>query len=1010
MSNVIANLIASIGADLNPLYNSMREAEAKMQESSNRMSRSLRQISETADKIGKDLSRVGGTLSRNLTLPIVALGTGAFKMQKDFESSMSKIVGLVGVARDQVDGWSQDILKMAPELGKSPKELADALFFVTSAGMRGAQAMDVLRISAKASAAGLGETKVVADLLTSAINAYGAENLNATQAADILVAAVREGKAEASELAAVMGQVLPIASEMGVSFDQVGAAIAAMTRTGTEATIASTQLRGILAALTKPTNDAKKALEEMGMSSEGLRRQMREEGLIHMLGTLREKTREFGEEAMGRVVPNIRAMMGVLDLMGMNAADNIAIFESLKDATGALDHAFDAASETAEFKWQKALASGKTALTAVGASVAEVVIPAMEKLSGWLARFAEWFTNLDDGIKRTLVTVLALVAALGPMLVILGKLFSLFGGLVKVVIAVRNAFLIARTAMVALNVAMAANPIGAIITLVGGLIAALALLGIQSRKTGDITTSVNAEAEKSVAKQRVEVEKLIRVAESEHATLEQRQRALQELNKISPEYFGNLELEKEGLNGAREAAEKYIESLLKKARIQAAEDMLVELEKERIQVLKDGSDAQLNFWQKLRVGMAGQISMGQAHAAAHRMSMRNREEAENQYLENRESLMNIIIDGEKELGEAMDDTTKSVDGTKKAVDDLTGSVAGLAGETERELGILEKLNEELKFWRDAEIQATSLTHIIESRKRQLEIEKEIKKYTALIDIMAGGPKRMTGIGIPTGPQLQEKTHKADPDILAALNEYQKGLREIHDMAEIFDMDPIQEQMRLLERTMEDMIRAGIDPSEEAIQGLKQTWEELALTQDDTTERMLANAQQLGMAMTGILEGLLSTTADAFAGMITGQKDFTDGMAMIVNFVGDSFQQLGKLFIAQGVAAKAFLQSLSNPYAAIAAGFALVAAGAAIKSFMAKGLEAPKLARGGRIPDGFPNDTYPAWLSSGEEVIPAPEARSANSFGSGESGELVARIERAGTDLLMYLSEEARRMR
>ncbi|BCV00221.1 MAG: hypothetical protein CM15mV33_840 [uncultured marine virus] len=63
----------------------------------------------------------------------------------------------------------------ASETGRGPQELADAMFFIASAGLRGATAMEVLNASAKAAAIGLGQTKAVADAATSAVNAYGAE-------------------------------------------------------------------------------------------------------------------------------------------------------------------------------------------------------------------------------------------------------------------------------------------------------------------------------------------------------------------------------------------------------------------------------------------------------------------------------------------------------------------------------------------------------------------------------------------------------------------------------------------------------------------------------------------------------------------------------------------------------------------------------------------------------------------------------------------------------------------
>ena len=73
------------------------------------------------------------------------------------------------------------------------------------------------------------------------MNAYKDMNLTATDATDVLTAAVREGKLEASALAGSMGNVLPTASAaLGVSFNDVGAAMAAMSRTGTDAASGNT--------------------------------------------------------------------------------------------------------------------------------------------------------------------------------------------------------------------------------------------------------------------------------------------------------------------------------------------------------------------------------------------------------------------------------------------------------------------------------------------------------------------------------------------------------------------------------------------------------------------------------------------------------------------------------------------------------------------------------------------------------------------------------------------------
>ena len=234
------------------------------------------------------MKSVGASLQRFSAIGVLA-GGAAIKMGVKFDESHDKNKILVGIAGDEVDAMGGKVRELAKQTGVSSTEAADALFFITSAGLRGSEAMDALEASLKASASGLGETKTIADLATSAMNAYGSDTLSASGATDILTAAVREGKLESSELAGSMGQVLPVASAMGVSFNDVGAAMAAMSRTGTPAAQAATQLTAIMAGLLKPTSQAEQALATMGLSSSGLKEQIREEGLLSVLGTLKER-------------------------------------------------------------------------------------------------------------------------------------------------------------------------------------------------------------------------------------------------------------------------------------------------------------------------------------------------------------------------------------------------------------------------------------------------------------------------------------------------------------------------------------------------------------------------------------------------------------------------------------------------------------------------------------------------------------------------------------------------
>jgi TP901 family phage tail tape measure protein len=320
---------------------------------------------------------------------------GGVKMAIDLETSFSKIQGLVGLSAEEVDVLREAAKRLGPQFGRSANEAAEALFFITSAGLRGSEAIDVLEASLKGAAIGLGDTQVIADLATSAMNAFGSENLSGAEAVDVLAEAVRLGKLAPEELAGSMGQVLPIASAMGVSFQEVGAVMAAMSRTGTNAAQASTQLRGIMTSLLKPTQSAERALRDMGFTSQGLRESIKERGL---LVTLQELTEAFdGNEAGAEAVfGNVRALSGVMDLFGESSEITMEILEEMTDGLGVLDDAFLITEDTVGFKAAKAFEAFKSIALEIGdailplvADILETMLPHIENVVKAVKEFVE---------------------------------------------------------------------------------------------------------------------------------------------------------------------------------------------------------------------------------------------------------------------------------------------------------------------------------------------------------------------------------------------------------------------------------------------------------------------------------------------------------------------------------------------------------------------------------------------------------------------------------------------
>lgn len=347
-------------------------------------------------------------------LGIGALGVASAKLAIDFDRTASQIVGLAGVGTKQVEEWKGALLDLAPVVGKTPDELAKALYFVASSGVKASKALGVVKVSAEAASAGLGDTQTVADAVTSAMNAYAKENLSAAQATDVLVATVREGKGEASAIAPVLGNILPIASQLGVGFNQVGAAMASMTRLGFDAATAATNLSGVFNALLKPQAQAEKGFEAVGTSSAELQKMLAGRGLLQTLQFLKDRF-EGNNAAMAKAFPNVRALRGVLSLVGKAGEDTAKVFKKMEDNTGSLGTAFKAVSETDSFKLQQSFAQVQAAGIKMGAALAPVIGDMASGLSaaaGMASRHTEATRALAGTIAALSVAIIGANSAL----------------------------------------------------------------------------------------------------------------------------------------------------------------------------------------------------------------------------------------------------------------------------------------------------------------------------------------------------------------------------------------------------------------------------------------------------------------------------------------------------------------------------------------------------------------------------------------------------------------------
>ncbi len=907
-------------------------AAVKMQQFAQRAEVAMLRVQKSMMAAGAAMKTFGRSMTQFVTLPMALIGGASLKMFADFEFSMNKVVSLVGVAREQVDEWSKSILDIAPSLGKSPRELADAMYFITSAGIRGTQAMDILEESAKSSASGLGETKVIADLLTSAMNAYGKENLSAARANDILVATVREGKAEAALLAQSMGLVLPIAAAMGAEFTDVGAATAAMTRTGTKAATAAIQLRQMFNSILKPAEEAEEVLIDMGISSEQLRKIIDEGSLLDALQKLDAVTKEYGINAVGKVIPNIRSLTGFLDIMGKNVEDNIILWGSIEDSVGDAERTFQQTADTVRFRMAVAFSRVTTSATRFGETMSKVIVPILEKVAVFIEKVVKRFDTFSASQKLLIGRIGLVVVALGPFLTILGFLVgNVIPGLIMAVRGVTSAFVFMGRAIIL-------NPIGALITVVITLVSLYALWKSRANQAAEAQMTLNKAtkmAEESIASQRVAMNLMFRIAQDVNRSEEERAEAIKAINQESPEYLGNIKLETILQASATKAKEKYIAELVREAKVKAVMAELNQLEIDYLEEVTNRGAAVLNFWQKLaKFGSAGAMTIEETQSLISAFEDINLGNARSEFDATRKSLEDML-----------DTILETEDFASLLGGDGGGGVDGGSGLLAI-AGVLRTYTDEVQFATDMQIAfGNSFDHVEHMLSAsQTAVEGYLRAGMDPLDERIVSLVRNIG-DLEVALQMRE------------LKDFVDGLSQIE-----------QEIVKLQDKEFLDTFtQATADMQKE---GLKLT---------ETIDELILSYYGLGEASETILEwtGILKSTFNGMQNVIMRSLNETENIFQAFGkFFADFIKGMIIKLVAATIAAAALAIVLSLlPGGNIGKVFEGLGAASSIGELFKRGFATfTGMQHGGIVPSGYPNDSFPAMLTSGEEVLPARRTR------------------------------------
>lgn len=250
-------------------------------------------LAADSDKALKDSDEEAGAAAEGASGKFKLLGLGllagaaiSVKMAADFQQNMTKLVTSAGEPEKAMGEISRGILAMSVATNTSATNLAQGMYYVSSAGYTGARGLTVLKAAAEGAQAEQASLVTVSDALTTAMVDYHEPTSQATAQMDQMIAAVSRGKMSLQDFAGSLSNVLPVAAKAGLGFAQVAGAIATMTAQGMSSRQATQDLRHVIMSLQNPTAVQTKEMGQLGLSSINVAKNLGKRGLTGTLDLL----------------------------------------------------------------------------------------------------------------------------------------------------------------------------------------------------------------------------------------------------------------------------------------------------------------------------------------------------------------------------------------------------------------------------------------------------------------------------------------------------------------------------------------------------------------------------------------------------------------------------------------------------------------------------------------------------------------------------------------------------
>jgi TP901 family phage tail tape measure protein len=468
----------------------LQRLEGRLQETNqtiNKHSSSWSKLQEKLNDVGQRLQDVGDrmqTAGQNLAMSFGAAATAiggalgfAVKKSMDFEAQLDRVGAIAGATPAEIKKLEQAALDLGASTSKSATEVAQGMEIMGAMGYNTNQILAAMPgIIAAAEASGE-DMAMVAETVSSALNAFGLEASEASRVADVLAQAANDSAAGILDMQYTFKYAAPIAKSLGISLEELAAATEIMANNGIRGEQAGTTLRGALIRLSDPPKEAAAALAELGVKITDSQGKMRPFGDI--IAQLSEKTKNMSNAQKLAALSTIfgtEAASGMLTVIEAGPQKLDALTKSLQNSGGASQEAAKKMKDNLKGSLEELQGAFETAQITIGNAMAPAIQTVAESLQGLI----NWFNNLSPTMQKfvaigaAVVAVLTgIVAVIGVVLAVIGAAASGIGALTAAFGAVSGAIAAAggMAGIFATAIAAMTGPIGIAIGVIVGLIA-----------------------------------------------------------------------------------------------------------------------------------------------------------------------------------------------------------------------------------------------------------------------------------------------------------------------------------------------------------------------------------------------------------------------------------------------------------------------------------------------------------------------------------------------------------